>query len=147
MWLSCKLYKTSPNLQPTIFLFLLHLNNNSYHIHLHLCWPRTMQHLCPLLLMLRNRKLSTPFHFLEKGMTQSHSSMTAVYISTAGNQSSQWKTLRFIGSYCICVMIRLFLFFHLFTSCALSHDPQSVSLSIAAQCLMVTTCCCTTPHL
>jgi len=45
------------------------------------------------------------------------------------------------------VMIHLFLFFHLFTSCALSHDPQSVSLSIAAQCLKVTTCCCATPHL
>jgi len=45
------------------------------------------------------------------------------------------------------VMIRLFLFFHLFTSCTPSHDPQSVSLSIAVQCLMVTTYCCTTPHL
>jgi len=31
--------------------------------------------------------------------------------------------------------------------CAPSHDLQSVSLSIAAQCLMVTTCCCATPHL
>ena len=45
------------------------------------------------------------------------------------------------------VMICLFLFFHLFTSCAPSHDLQSVSLSIAAQCLIVTTCCCATPHL
>jgi len=45
------------------------------------------------------------------------------------------------------VMICLFLFFHLFTPCAPSHDPQSVSFSIAAQCLMINTCCCTTPHL
>ena len=45
------------------------------------------------------------------------------------------------------VMICLFLFFHLFTSCAPSHDLQSVSLSIAVQYLMVTTCCCAMPHL
>jgi len=45
------------------------------------------------------------------------------------------------------VMICLFLFFHLFTSYAPSHDLQSVSLSISAQCLMVTTCCCAMPHL
>jgi len=45
------------------------------------------------------------------------------------------------------VMICLFLFFHLFTSCAPSHGPQSVSLSIAAQCLIVTICCCAMPHL
>ena len=38
------------------------------------------------------------------------------------------------------VVIHLFLFFHLFTSCALSHDPQSVSLSIAVQCLTYNTC-------
>jgi len=52
-----------------------------------------------------------------------------------------------VPSLVLSVMIRLFLFFHLFTSCALSHDPQSVSLSIAAQCLKVTTCCCAMPHL
>jgi len=39
-----------------------------------------------------------------------------------------------------CVMIHLFLFFHLFTSCAPSHDPQSVSFSIAAQRLTYNAC-------
>jgi len=38
------------------------------------------------------------------------------------------------------IMICLFLFFYLFTSCAPSHDPQSISLSIAAQCLTYNAC-------
>ena len=76
-------------------------------------------------------------------------------VSFLTQDSVAWTRLMILAASCSClnftsietVMIHLFLFFHLFTSCALSHDPQSVSLSIAAQCLKVTTCCCTTPHL
>ena len=40
---------------------------------------------------VKEPKTANLFSFLEKGMTQSHSSMAAVYISTAGNQSFQQK--------------------------------------------------------
>jgi len=65
---------------PTISLSHLHPNTNLYHHHLCSHWPRTMQHLCPLLPTSENQRSRLSSPFLEKGTTLNLSSMDAAYI-------------------------------------------------------------------